>query len=295
MAGVRRWYVQVGPLLRPMRVPLVVVASAVLSQATITAAQVPPAVESRRVAQDSIRVFFLGRSEFGASGGISAPFQEVCALAGTACRANRHWDFLEPECVASMDCRNRNGIPIPISAVGRNRHVLRILATQKFDAVFFSFFHYNTEFFRPEPGFADEVLDGFEGLYRLITVAGARMYVNTGYATQDHPGDTARIRIGSGLLMARLDSVAASARTASPMLVPGGEFYQHMVRELGESWLADSQHASRLGQYGMARFFFSCMTGRDPTTFGHPEHIPPAAARRIDAAIVRHSRPCAAN
>lgn len=237
--------------------------------------------------EDTLRVFFLGRSEFGASGGIPAPFEEVCELAGMRCRAHRHWDFIEHD--------RRNALPIRPAAVARDRHVLRILATEEFDAVFYSFFAYNTEFFESGSEYTADALAGYEALYRLITVSGARPYINIGYATQGNPGDTARIAHGATLLMARLDSVATAARTRPPIRVPGGEFFNDMARQLGETrWFADPLHASTLGQYAMARFFFSCITGRDPTTFAHRDHIDPQDAHHIDAGIVRHLQGCGA-
>jgi hypothetical protein len=46
--------------------------------------------------QDPLRVFFIGRSDYGHAGGIPAPFEENCAVAGAPCRGHRHWDFVEP-------------------------------------------------------------------------------------------------------------------------------------------------------------------------------------------------------
>lgn len=235
--------------------------------------------------QDSIRVFFLGRSEFGASGGMPTPFQEVCQLAGVRCSAHRHWDFIPND--------RSNGLPPSYTGIARNRHVLKILTTEKFHSVFLTFFAHNTEFYRPGPEYTAGWIDGFEDLYRLITVAGARLRVVEGYATLDNPGDTTRIAEGTRLLMSRLDSIAHAAGTPPALLVPGGPFFNRMARELGpDRWFADPLHASELAQYAIARFFFACMTGRNPTGFAHPARIAREDARRIDAAIVEVMRNC---
>lgn len=175
--------------------------------------------------------------------------------------------------------------------MSRNEHVQRILETERFDAVVFSFFEYNTEFYDPDPAYTRNLLAGADSLFRLIVANGARGYVNVGYATADNPGDTTRIASGMRAVAARLASVAEQMGTAPPVTVPGGPFFGHMAGEIGrDRWFADPLHASELGQYAMARFFFSHIAGRDPTTFAHPSRIAPSDARRIDAAILRFLR-----
>lgn len=252
----------------------------------LAAVALAPALASSASAQDStLRVFFLGRSEYGASGGIPAPFQEVCALAGSPCRGHRHWDFVEQD--------RANGLPIGLSRMAENRHVRSILQTQTFDAVFFTFFAYNTEFYSPDPEYAATVLDGAESLYRQVIAAGAQPFVYVGYATLDHSGDTTRIREGALLLKARLDSIASADGTRRAVFVPVNQFVSAMVGDVGaDRWFADPQHPGEFGQYAIARLLFVCVVGRDATSFGHPPRISAADRERIDLAITRLRQSC---
>lgn len=141
------------------------------------------------VAQDtSLRVFFMGRSEYGSSGGIPTPFEEVCTLAGTPCSAHRHWDFI-PHHPA-------NGLPHGMARMAQNHNVRNILQTQPFDVVFFSFGEYLTEFYSPEPTYTTDFLNGAESLYQQITAVDAHPFIYVMYATLDNPGDTTRIDEG---------------------------------------------------------------------------------------------------
>jgi hypothetical protein len=263
-------------------------AATVLACATLTVVTAAPLAAQ----QDSLRIFFLGRSEYGSSGGIPAPFEEVCELAGTRCRAHRHWDFIEPECVASTACRYSNAIPAGMAAVARNRHVHNILAEEKFDVIFFSFGEYLTEFYSPEPAFTDSMLAGAASLYRQITATGARPFVYIGYATQDNPGDSTRIDAGADMVRAHLDDIAAAAGTAPTVMVPVRPYFAELAAAFGtDRWFADPLHPSEFGQYAIARLLFVYVTARDPKSFGHPPRITEADARRIDAAIARVWRP----
>jgi hypothetical protein len=257
-------------------------AAALLACATATllaAAAAPLAAQ-----QDSLRIFFMGRSEYGSSGGIPAPFEEICALAGMTCNAHRHWDFVEHD--------SRNGLPIGMAAVARNRHVHGILAREKFDVIFFSYGEYLTEFFSPEPAYTDSMLAGAASLYRQITAAGARPFIYIMYDTQYNPGDSTRIDNGAHTVRAHLDGIAAAGGTAPAVMVPVRPFSAELAAVFGpDRWFADPLHPSEFGQYAIARLLFVSVTGRDPASFGHPARVAEADARRIDAAIARIWRP----
>lgn len=230
-------------------------------------------------AQDSsLRVFFMGRSEYGSSGGIPTPFEEVCTLAETPCSGFRHWDFVQHD--------PANGLPIGMADKAQNRHVRNILQTQIFDAVFFSFFEYNTEFYSPAPKHTTNILNGAESLYRQITAANAQPFVYIGYATLDNPGDTTRIAEGAFLLKAQLDSLAVANATPPAVFVPVNHFVTAMLRDFGaKRWFGDPLHPSEFGQYAIARLLFTCVTGKDPASFGHPARITEEDGKKIDIAI----------
>lgn len=251
------------------------VCAALLLSTILLSAPAPAAAQ-----QDTLRVFFLGRSEFGANGGIPAPFQEVCVLAGVPCRAYRHWDFVEHD--------RRNGLPASYPRLAANRHVHQILTNERFDAIFLTLFGYNSEFYRPDVEYVADMLTALDSLYVMMARSGAQVFLTVGYATLDNPKDTVRITRGSRTVQARIDSVSAARGLPRAVLVPGGRFFNAMALELGtDRWFADPLHASKLGQYAMARFFFSCVTQRDPGSFGHPARISERDARRIDAGIAR--------
>jgi hypothetical protein len=229
-------------------------------------------------AQDPLRVFFMGRSEFGHAGGIPTPFEEICRLAGQSCRGHRHWDFVEPV--------RENGLPPGLERIANNRHVRRILSDERFDAVFFSLFEYNTEHFSPAPAHERSILSGAESLYRQITAAGARPYLYWGYATRENPSDAERIAEGVALVRAHLDSIAAREGTPAVTVVPVGPFAAEMAGRLGpDRWFDDPLHPSALGQYAIARLIHSVLTGADAGAFGHPPRISEADASAIDEAI----------
>jgi CubicO group peptidase (beta-lactamase class C family) len=231
------------------------------------------------------RTFFIGRSDFGHSGGIPIPYEEVCALAGTPCKGHRHWDFTEHD--------PRNGLPPSLTGMAESPHVQRILRTEPFDAVFLSFFASNTEFYRPDPDYAADVRAGATSLYRQITANGARPFVYVGYATLDNPGDSTRIDAGARALQVHLDSVARNDATPRAVFVPVRSFAAALAAELGaDRWFDDPLHPSELGQYAIARLLFACVSGRDPAAFPHPSRIAADDAARIDAQIARLRASC---
>jgi hypothetical protein len=230
--------------------------------------------------QDSLRIFFMGRSEYGSSGAITAPFEEICTLAGMICSAHRHWDFVERD--------PNNGLPIGMAAMARNRHVRDILASERFHVIFFSFGEYLTEFYSPEPAFTDSMLAGAASLYLQVTAAGARPFIYVVYATQDNPGDSTRIDSGARMVQAHLNGIAAEAGTKPAVMVPVRPYFAELAEAFGtDRWFADPLHPSEFGQYAIARLLFVFVTGRDPASFAHPARIADTDAQRIDAAINR--------
>jgi hypothetical protein len=264
-------------MMSPSRAAVAVLACATLT--VLDGAAAPLAAQ-----QDSLRIFFMGRSEYGSSGAIPAPFEEICTLAGMTCSAHRHWDFVEHT--------PSNGLPIGMAAMARNRHVRSILASEKFDVVFFSYGEYLTEFYSPEPAFTDSMLAGAASLYRQVAATGARPFVYVVYATQDNPGDSTRIDAGAELVRAHLSGIATAAGTTPAVMVPVRPYFAEMAAVFGaDRWFADPLHPSVFGQYAIARLLFVFVTGRDPTSFPHPARIAEGDARRIDAAITRVWRP----
>lgn len=238
--------------------------------------QEPPRVSG----QEPWRVFFLGRSAFGASGGIPSPFQRICSLAGTPCVGHRHWDFVEHV--------RSNGLAPRVQGLADDPRVEEILGDQSFDIVVFSVFDFNTEFYSTDPAYVERTLAAAETVYTWIVESGARPFIYVPYATLDNPGDGQRIERGVGRVVARLDSLATVRGSPRVVAIPAGRFFGAMHSAFGaERWYADSQHPSEFGQYATARLLFSYITARDPTTFGHPEWVTPAEAERIDATILR--------
>ncbi|MFC1499820.1 hypothetical protein ACFL6T_02230 [Candidatus Zixiibacteriota bacterium] len=229
----------------------------------------------------TLRVLFLGTSEFGASGTLLVPFQRFCTAVGIACEAYRQYDFLGPG--------SANRPPARVRDVIKDVRFAQLIEDERFDFVVLSGWEFEQEYF--EEGKEKDTIAAFQELHRTIVQSGGQTVLFQSYPILGSRDDLRGIVDGYTTVKSVLDTTEINGQYSKAILVPVGELwveaYEHFELETiwkmstipevgtipcirsnfnpeGNNWYQDPRHATRLAQYATACLFYTFITGRNP-------------------------------